>query len=152
MINSNDVTCIYSIFCGTILFVIGQYFLRKSFNNDNDYTATWLIFTLTFGLIACIVILGLYIIDKQYIINTLSNEKRPKLLCAIAAAFFFVFGNIFWIYSISTRNSIGGIRTIMAGFETMLLFLLGFIAFYEKFDIYKIIGIIMILGGIYVLT
>ena len=40
----------------------------------------------------------------------------------------------------------------MAGFETMLLFLLGFIAFYEKFDVYKIIGIIMILGGIYVFT
>lgn len=143
---------VYSILCGTALFVIGQYFLRKSFDKDNDYINTWLIFTLTYGIIACIAIIFFRANDKNYITNILSDEKMPKLLCAAAGGLCFVFGNIFWFYSISTKNSIGGIRTIMAGFETMLLLLLGFVAFSETFTMYKIIGIAMVLSGIYVLT
>ena len=145
-------TYVYSILCGTVLFVIGQYFLRKSFDKDDDYINTWLIFTLTVGIIACIAIIFFRANDKDYITNILSDEKMPKLLCAVAAGFCFVFGNIFWIYSISTKNSIGGIRTIMAGFETMLLLLLGFVVFSETFTVYKIIGIAMVLSGIYVLA
>ena len=148
----NIPTYAYSILCGTVLFVIGQYFLRKSFDKDDDYINTWLIFNLTFGIIACIATIWLRTSDENYITNILSDEKMQKLLYAVDAGFFFAFGNIFWIYSISTKNSIGGIRTIMAGIETILLLLLGFVMFSETFTAHKIIGIGMVLSGIYVLA
>jgi len=89
--------------------------------------------------------------DPMYITDLLSNRMMPKLLCAAIAGVCFVVGNMFWIYSISTKNSLGGIRTIMAGFETSLLLVLGFVAFSEKMTFQKLIGIMMVLAGIYVI-
>jgi multidrug transporter EmrE-like cation transporter len=39
----------------------------------------------------------------------------------------------------------------MAGFETSLLLVLGFVAFSEKMTFQKLIGIMMVLAGIYVI-
>ena len=147
----NDMSHVYSVLCGTVFFVAGQYFLRKSFDKDSDYRTTWILFTLTFGLVACISIVGFQISDPMYITDLLSNRMMPKLLCAAIAGVCFVVGNMFWIYSISTKNSLGGIRTIMAGFETSLLLVLGFVAFSEKMTFQKLIGIMMVLAGIYVI-
>jgi multidrug resistance protein EbrA len=79
----------------------------------------------------------------------LSNMEKNKN--AVIAGVLFALGNLFWIYSISTKTSIGSIRTIMAGFETALLFLVGYFLFSETFDVKKIIGIIMVLLGIYLI-
>jgi multidrug resistance protein EbrA len=79
----------------------------------------------------------------------LSNIEKNKN--AVIAGVLFALGNLFWIYSISTKTSIGSIRTIMAGFETALLFLVGYLLFSETFDVKKIIGIIMVLLGIYLI-
>lgn len=136
-----------SIILGTILFVIGQYFLRKSFDNDVDYKMTWIIFCMTLGLIAFVMCCILLVFDKSMNFK----NKNEKVFNSILAGLCFVIGNLFWIYSISTKKSIGVIRTIMAGTETFLLFLLGFFLFSEKFTYIKILGILLILTGIYLI-
>ena len=112
---------ITSILLGTILFVFGQVYLRKSFNKDSDYISTWLFFCLTLGVSSLLILTFLNIIPENEIINTKLIMTTPKIITAIIAGLFFFFGNAFWIYSISTKDPIGNIRTIMAGFETALL-------------------------------
>lgn len=134
---------ILSILIGTSFFVAGQVYLRKSFSKDQDFLHTWCVFSITMGLVALIVLL----IPMN--INILSDMKKNKN--ALIAGILFALGNLFWIYSISTKTSIGSIRTIMAGFETALLFLVGYLLFSETFDVKKIMGIIMVLLGIYLI-
>ena len=88
-------TYVYSILCGTVLFVIGQYFLRKSFDKDNDYINTWLIFTLTFGIIACIAIIFFRANDKNYITNILSDDKNAEIIMCGCCGFLFCFWKYF---------------------------------------------------------
>lgn len=134
---------ILSILIGTSFFVAGQVYLRKSFSKDQDFLHTWCVFCITLGLVAFMVLL------TPMNTTILSNIEKNKN--AVIAGVLFALGNLFWIYSISTKTSIGSIRTIMAGFETALLFLVGYFLFSETFDVKKIIGIIMVLLGIYLI-
>jgi drug/metabolite transporter (DMT)-like permease len=142
---------ITSILLGTILFVFGQVYLRKSFNKDSDYISTWLFFCLTLGVSSLLILTFLHTIPENEIINTKLIMTTPKIISAIIAGLFFFFGNAFWIYSISTKNPIGNIRTIMAGFETVLLFIAGYLYFSEAMNLLQIGGVLLVVFGIYMI-
>ena len=130
---------VISILIATCFFVTGQIFLRKSLDHQN-YLQTWCIFSIAMGIIGCI---GLWLTNETSLAMVGKNKN------AWIAGIVFAVGNLLWIYSISTKVSIGIIRTIMAGFETLLLFLVGYMLFSETFYYTKLAGIFMILVGIY---
>jgi len=133
----------YSICIGTAFFVASQILLKKSFNDSNDYIRTLLYFTLA---ITIMTIIG-FIIYSDNVITKLDNQHYSAF---IAGLFFFI-GLIFWIYSISMKTKLGIIRTFMAGFETIILFGVGYMIFNEKINISQLIGIISTLLGIYLI-
>ena len=138
---------VLSVFLGTTCFVIGQIFLKKSFSIDSDFMQTWNIFSITFGIVAIAFISYNTLIQDKSIKDVFSiNAKNQN---ALIAGICFAIGNILWFYSISGKKSLGSIRTIMAGFETGLLFLVGFLLFQETFHMWKIVGILLVLTGIY---
>tara|TARA_B100002019_G_C21104335_1_gene515117 strand:+ start:42 stop:521 length:480 start_codon:yes stop_codon:yes gene_type:complete len=141
-----------SIILGTILFVFGQYFLRLALNKKDTFLQTWIIFTFIMGLTGLITGILLNYNHSNKYKNMLKFENKEMILYAIFAGLVFAFGNFFWIYSISTKESLGGIRVIMAGVETFLLFLLGYLLFSENFTFTKLIGILLILMGIYIVV
>ena len=133
----------YSICIGTAFFVASQILLKKSFTDSNDYIRTLLYFTLA---ITIMTIIG-FIIYSDNVITKLDNQHYSAF---IAGLFFFI-GLIFWIYSISMKTKLGIIRTFMAGFETIILFGVGYMIFNEKIDTSQLIGVISILLGIYLI-
>jgi len=133
----------YSICIGTVFFVASQVFLKKSFDNSDDYIRTLLYFTLA---ITIMTIIG-FIIYSDTVITKLDNQHYNAF---IAGIFFFV-GLIFWIYSISMKTKLGIIRTFMAGFETIILFGVGYLIFNEKINRTQSIGVLSILLGIYLI-
>jgi len=133
----------YSICIGTAFFVASQILLKKSFTDSNDYIRTLLYFTLA---ITIMTIIG-FIIYSDNVITKLDNQHYSAF---IAGLFFFI-GLIFWIYSISMKTKLGIIRTFMTGFETIILFGVGYMIFNEKINISQLIGIISILLGIYLI-
>lgn len=137
-----------SIISGTLLFVFGQYFLKNALDIKNDFVQTWIVFTFTMGFVAVVCSL---ILSSYNGANIITIENRDTFLYAACAGLVFAFGNLFWIYTISTKKSLDDIRVIMAGIETVLLFLLGIFLFSEKFTFNKFIGIIFILFGIYMI-
>ena len=142
---------ITSILLGTILFVFGQVYLRKSFEKDSDYKTTWLIFHFTLGISSLLIFTILQMLPENQIINTKMNITSQKISAAVIAGLFFFFGNAFWIYSISTKNPVGNIRTIMAGFEMILLFLAGYLYFSETVNALQFVGVVFTLIGIYLI-
>ena len=141
-----------TIVVGTILFVFGQYFLRIAVNKKDTFIQTWIIFTFIMGVTGLISGLVLNYVPYIKSKNMLNFENKEMILYATFAGLVFAFGNFFWIYTISTKESLGGIRVIMAGVETFLLFLLGYLLFSEKFTFTKLIGILLILMGIYIVV
>lgn len=141
-----------TIVIGTILFVFGQYFLRIAVNKKDTFLQTWIIFTFIMGLTGLISGIVLNYVPYIKSKNMLNFENKEMILYAIFSGLVFAFGNFFWIYTISTKESLGGIRVIMAGVETFLLFLLGYLLFSEKFTFTKLIGILLILTGIYIVV
>lgn len=142
---------ISSILLGTILFVVGQVYLRRSFNKDSDFISTWLIFSLTFGIASLVMIIMSQTLPVNDYIQTNLTLNMQKVVSSIIAAMFFFFGNAFWIYSISTKNPIGNIRTIMAGFEMILLFVAGYLIFSETVNIAQIAGVVFVIFGMYLI-
>lgn len=133
----------YSICIGTVFFVASQIFLKKSFDNSDDYIRTLLYFTLA---ITIMTIIG-FIIYSDTVITKLDNQHYNAF---IAGIFFFI-GLILWIYSISMKTKLGIIRTFMSGFETIILFGVGYLIFNEKINRTQSIGALSILLGIYLI-
>jgi drug/metabolite transporter (DMT)-like permease len=133
----------YSICIGTVFFVASQVFLKKSFDNSDDYIRTLLYFTLA---ITIMTIIG-FIIYSDTVITKLDNQHYNAF---IAGIFFFI-GLILWIYSISMKTKLGIIRTFMTGFETIILFGVGYLIFNEKINRTQSIGVLSILLGIYLI-
>ena len=133
----------YSICIGTVFFVASQVFLKKSFDNSDDYIRTLLYFTLA---ITIMTIIG-FIIYSDTVITKLDNQHYNAF---IAGIFFFI-GLILWIYSISMKTKLGIIRTFMSGFETIILFGVGYLIFNEKINRTQSIGVLSILLGIYLI-
>ena len=133
----------YSIGIGTLFFVTGQVLLRKSLDNSSDYMISLLYFTSS---IAIMTLFGcIYLQENIFDITRLTSQHYN----AIYAGIVFFFGFIFWIYSISTKNDLGIIRTFMAGFETLVLFGVGYLVFNDKITITQLFGVLSILFGIY---
>ena len=133
----------YSIGIGTLFFVAGQVLLRKSLDNSSDYMISLLYFTSS---IAIMTLFGcIYLQENIFDITRLTSQHYN----AIYAGIVFFFGFIFWIYSISTKNDLGIIRTFMAGFETLVLFGVGYLVFNDKITLTQLFGVLSILLGIY---
>jgi multidrug transporter EmrE-like cation transporter len=88
-----------------------------------------------------------FIIHSENVITKLNNQHYNAF---IAGIFFFI-GLILWIYSISMKTNLGIIRSFMAGFETLLLFSVGYMVFNEKINTPHVIGVLAILGGVYLI-
>lgn len=133
----------YSIGIGTLFFVAGQVLLRKSLDNSSDYMISLLYFTSS---IAIMTLFGcIYLQENIFDITHLTSQHYN----AIYAGIVFFFGFIFWIYSISTKSDLGIIRTFMAGFETLVLFGVGYLVFNDKITLTQFFGVLSILLGIY---
>ena len=141
-----------AILLGTIKFVFGQYFLKHALIKQNAFLETWIVFTFTMGIVSLLIYILLNYTSVNNKEKLLNFKSKDMILNAIYAGIVFAFGNLFWIYSISTNESLSGIRVIMAGIETFLLFLLGYFIFTEKFTLTKISGILFILLGIYMVV
>lgn len=142
---------ISSILLGTTLFVLGQVYLRKSFDKDSDYISTWLFFSLTLGIASAILLLFTRVLPSNDYFQTELILTRPKITSAIVAGVCFFIGNAFWIHSISTKNPIGNIRTIMAGYEMILLFVAGYLVFSETVNLTQIAGVVFTVIGMYLI-
>lgn len=129
------------IFISIIFFVLGQTFLKY---DPNDGIVSACYFTISMGITGFLVLL--YILQNNK--NVLNNEIMFSLLAGIV----FFFGNMFWIFSIKSAPSLSTIRTIMAGGETLLLLLVGFIIFKQTLTIQDVIGMILILLGVNIIS
>lgn len=134
---------IASIVGATILFVTGQIFIKKSFLRDDNFHYTASIFGIFIGISA--------VLYMAYHHSTMTLDREKTLFAALAGIVFF-FGNLLWIYSISTKTQLGNIRTIMAGFEMILLFCVGMLMFNDQLQYTQGLGIVFILLGIYIVS
>jgi multidrug transporter EmrE-like cation transporter len=135
----------YSIGIGTFFFVAGQVLLRKSFDNSTNYIMSLLYFTMA---ISIMTVLGC-VYQNENVVDF--NNFNSQHYSAFAAGILFYIGFYFWIYSISTKNDLGIIRTFMAGFETLVLFMVGYLVFNDTISLLQSFGVLSILLGIYLI-
>ena len=141
-----------TIFIATIFFILGQIFLRKSFeyNTDKDmFLIITILFSLSIGIMSVLTTLFLLYSKKLNSINIINNMS---IRYSIIAGVLFFLGFIYWIRTIGTKESLGMIRVTMAGFETILLYLVSYMFFNDIITIKQFIGSILILLGIFVST
>lgn len=142
-----------TIFIATIFFILGQIFLRKSFeyNTDKDrFLIITILFSLSIGIMSVLTTLFLLYSKKLNSINSIINDMSIRY--SIIAGVLFFLGFIYWIKTIGTKESLGMIRVTMAGFETILLYLVSYMFFNDIITIKQFIGSILILLGIFVST
>ena len=132
----------FPILIATLFFVVGQVFLKKSFNNDNDFVDTTLYYNAFMGILSFVLLM------IKYRNNTLNTNLQKITYSSIAGVLFFV-GVLLWVYTISTNKPLSIISVLMAGFETVLLILLGYFLFSHKLNWREILGILIILIGVY---
>ena len=129
------------IFISIIFFVLGQTFLKY---DPNDGIVSVCYFTISMGITGFLVLL--------YMIQNNKNVLNNQIIFSLLAGIVFFFGNMFWIFSIKSAPSLSIIRTIMAGGETLLLLLVGFIVFKQTLTIQDVIGMILILLGVNIIS
>ena len=125
------------IFISIIFFVLGQTFLKYD-SNDGIISACY--FTISMGVTGFLVLL--------YMIQNNQNILNNNIMFSLLAGIVFFFGNMFWIFSIKNAPSLSVIRTIMAGGETLLLLLVGYLLFKQTLTIQDVIGMVFILLGV----
>ena len=113
-------------------------------DTDSNYFTTAIIFSLAIGATSLVLLFLSQLHSPELLIY-----NNSKLINAAMAGLLFFIGNLFWIYSISTKKSLGNIRVIMAGFETFMLFLVGYFYFNEIINSKQLMGALLILFGIY---
>lgn len=131
---------LYTIFIGTIFFILGQLFLRKSFDNENSPIQVSLLFSSAIGIFSILTIIYMY--------NQKGINFNYDIINPILAGLVFFIGFFFWIQTISSKESLGLIRIAMAGFETIILFALSHLFFNDMITLKQLIGTIIILLGI----
>lgn len=139
---------IISITIATLLFVIGQIYIKKSFNKGDNFKITAIIFGLFLGLSSLLYFCYL----KMFTTFTFQYNNNNQILNAAVAGAVFFFGNLLWIYCISKKIQLGNIRTFMAGFEMFLLFCVGVLLFNDTIKIIQIFGVLLVLSGIYCIS
>lgn len=125
---------------GILFFVIGQIFLK--YDKDESLLTT-AYFSITIGVSGLILLL--YELSKE----KMKNKKLSISYYGVLAGLLFFLGQYFWILSIKKGPSLSIIRIFMAGGETLLLLLAGYLLFKEKLTIRVISGMILILFGLY---
>lgn len=129
------------IWFAIVFFVMGQVCLK--YDKLNALT-TCCYFTIAMGIVGLLT-LG-YISIKE-------RKRQPISNYAIIAGILFFFGNLLWILSIKSAPSLSLIRVIMAGGETLLLLVAGYLLFKERsINLYNILGIFFILSGVYLIA
>jgi uncharacterized membrane protein len=131
---------LYTIFIGTIFFILGQLFLRKSFDTENSPIQVSLLFSSAIGIFSILTIIYMY--------NQKGINFNYDIINPILAGLVFFIGFFFWIQTISSKESLGLIRIAMAGFETIILFVLSHLFFNDMITLKQLIGTIIILLGI----
>ena len=128
---------IYFTLIATLFFVIGQVSLKF---DKNEAILICCYFSISMGIIGLLTLMYLY-------------KKEGKSVFSyygIIAGIFFFFGNLLWILSIKSAPSLSLIRVIMAGGETLLLLIAGYLIFKEKIlSLKNILGILLILSCVY---
>ena len=107
----------FHIVISTIFFILSQLCLRQSFELKSSPMHTFTLFTMTIG------IFSLVTLSQQHI------NLEYDIKYSVAAGSLFFFGLLLWIHAISSKESLGYIRIIMAGLETALLFVLSYLFF-----------------------
>lgn len=131
------------IWIAIVFFVMGQLCLKS---DKRDALSTCCHFSIAMGLVGLLT-LG-YMCVKERKRQPFSVSKY-----AVMAGALFFFGNLLWIMSIKSAPSLSLIRVVMAGGETALLLLAGYLLFRERIlDLYNAIGIALILGGVYFIS
>lgn len=134
---------IVSILIGTTLYAISQVFIRRCFDKDGEFMSATICFGLAQGLTALFFLVLLTLNEYNF------KMDRRKLMNGLIVGLLFFIGNIFWVYSISTKASLGNIRTVMAGYEVLLLLLIGYMLFNENINLKQLSGVVLVLIGIY---
>lgn len=131
---------IYYTLISTIFFVIGQVCLKF---DDNDAILISCYFNISMGLLGLLTLLYL---------NNYNLKKRSIAYYGIIAGIFFFLGNIYWINSIKSSPDLSLIRGIMAGSETLLLLIIGYLIFKQQISINNILGFFLIFSGIFLIS
>jgi len=135
-----------SIYIAVALFVTGQICLRKSFMGNTDYRGV----SIAFGVAVGVAAIGFLVLGGGRTKLFTDHAFNIQLAFAIAAGFLFFIGNFFWIRGISSNAPLGNIRVVMAGAETVALFLTGFLFFKEVITTRQLLGTGLIISGIHV--
>ena len=129
------------IWFAIVFFVMGQVCLK--YDKLNALT-TCCYFTIAMGIVGLLTLGYIYIKERK---------RQPISNYAIIAGILFFFGNLLWILSIKSAPSLSLIRVIMAGGETLLLLVAGYLLFKERsINLYNILGIFFILSGVYLIA
>lgn len=132
---------VFYIWIAIVFFVIGQSCLKFDKNNA---LITCCFFTISMG------ILGL---STLIYLMAYNSEKISISKYGLLAGILFFFGNLLWILSIKVAPSLSHIRVTMAGGETLLLLLSGYLLFKESIlTLNNIIGILLVLSGVYMIA
>ena len=127
------------VWIASIMFVSGQACLKMS---KDDAIVSCCYFTMSMGIIGLLTLMFI-------------THRKGELVISkygILAGILFFFGNLLWIKSIKTGVRLSFIRTMMAGSETLLLILLGYVLFNERtMSIYKLMGMTLVLSGVYLI-
>jgi|UniRef100_A0A6C0JCC5 drug/metabolite transporter (DMT)-like permease len=137
------------ILIATMLFVYGQILLKTSFTiNKTSFNSVAIVFGMFIGIASLIYWLFLNTCSEPISIDI---GSKSILYAALAGLVFFI-GNLLWIYTISENVQLGNIRTIMAGFEMMLLFFAGSLLFNDHIKGVQLFGVSIVLLGIYIIA
>ena len=129
------------IWIAIVFFVMGQVCLK--YDKMNALT-TCCYFTIAMGIIGLLTLGYIYLKERK---------RQPISKYAIIAGILFFFGNLLWILSIKSAPSLSLIRVVMAGGETLLLLIAGYLLFRERImNIHNILGIALILSGVYLIA
>ena len=129
------------IWVSIIFFVLGQICLKY---DKASALTTCCYFTIAMGVIGLLTLGFLYMKERK---------RQPISGFAIIAGIFFFFGNLLWILSIKTAPNLSLIRIVMAGGETLLLLIAGYLLFREKImNVYNALGVALIMSGVYLIA
>jgi len=117
-------------------FVLGQIFLK--YDSKVNPIICLCFFTIMMGILG-----GIYLITHK---QELNKNKIPYY--SLLAGLVFFFGNMFWIKSIQKSPNLSNVRILMAGGETLLLLISGYLFFNQKITLKQLVGTIIILFGI----
>ena len=131
-----------SIFFVAFFYSIAQIYARICLNSKVDYKIVNTYYLLICGFIGLIS----FCVLRMNNVNTDINGEFSSLFLTSA---FFIIGTIFLFYSISKKVNIGILNTIRTALQIILTVLLGYLYFNEKITLMQIIGIILIIVGIF---